>query len=98
MSMFGIHSHYGVFGCMSALTESLGGLLIVLGLWFRPAAFFLCGNMLVACATMWHGGPFGTQDGFGAWLQGFAMPFVFGMTFLALLLLGPGRFAVGKSP
>jgi putative oxidoreductase len=35
-------------GCVSALTEFLGGILLVVGLFTRFAAFMVAGNMLVA--------------------------------------------------
>jgi putative oxidoreductase len=98
MGMFGIHFAPVFWGVMSALTESLGGLMIILGLLFRPAALLLFFNMIVACAVMWHGGPdFGSVPALGSWLQTFAMPFTFAATFLALLLIGPGKYALGKA-
>jgi putative oxidoreductase len=95
MDTFGIHSHHVVWGFMCALVESVGGLLVILGLWFRVATLLLFCNMVVACSLMWHGGPDTTSSAaLGAWMGGFGMPFAFGVAFLAMMLLGPGRFAL----
>jgi putative oxidoreductase len=95
METFGIHSHYVMWGFMCALVESLGGLLVILGLLFRVATLALFCNMVVACSLMWHGGPdTGSSAALGAWMQGIGMPFAFCVAFLAMLLLGPGRFAL----
>ena len=95
MDAFGIHSHHAVWGFMCALVESVGGLLVVLGLLFRVATLLLFLNMVVACTLMWHGGPdFSSATALGAWMGGFGMPFAFCAAFLAMMLLGPGRFAL----
>ncbi len=98
MGMFGIHFAPVFWGMMSALTESVGGLLIIAGFFFRPAATLLVLNMVVACATQWHGGPIGGDLPMGKWLQMIALPGVFCLSFFAMMLTGPGRFALGKSP
>jgi putative oxidoreductase len=98
MAMFGIHWHPAWWGLMCALVESCGGVLVVLGLFFRPAAFLLVGNMAVACATTWKGAPdFSSGMALMGWAQGIALPVSFFAVFLGLLFTGPGRFAAGKS-
>jgi putative oxidoreductase len=97
LAMFGIHWHPVLWGLMAALVETFGGLCLVLGVCFRPAALLLVCNLFVACATLWHGGPdFSSGKALSDWLQGFAMPCAFAVGSLALLLTGPGRFAFGK--
>src|SRR5680860_463888 len=44
----GIGFGHTFFGFLAAFAESIGGLLIALGLFFRPAALLLAGTMFVA--------------------------------------------------
>ncbi|NOY05631.1 MAG: DoxX family membrane protein, partial [Chlorobi bacterium] len=49
---FGIESGYAWWGFMAGLAECGGGVLLVLGLMVRPAAFFMAVTMLVAATRM----------------------------------------------
>jgi putative oxidoreductase len=51
-SPFAVHSLISLLGA-SAVIEFAGGALLVLGLFTRPVAFILCGEMAVAYFT-WH--------------------------------------------
>jgi putative oxidoreductase len=62
-------------------TELLGGLLLVLGLLTRPAAFAIMINMLVATIVSLPGGFMGPT--------GAQTPFIFLMIDIAILLTGP---------
>jgi len=61
MVTFGIHFAPTAWGFISALTEFGGGLLLTLGLFTRPAAFFMAVNMIVAASsTLSHHDPWFT--------------------------------------
>lgn len=80
------------FAWMGAASEAIGGLLLVLGLLTRPAAFLVCCTMLVAM--------FMQQFHEGLWNMLPAMGFLW--TCLPALVLGSGRFGfdylLTKSP
>ena len=71
------------WGFMAAFAEFFGGILLVLGLFFRPAAILMCLTMIVA--TIGHatgvipGGPF--------------HPLKMAILFFSLILIGPGRYS-----
>jgi putative oxidoreductase len=71
---------------LSILTELIGGLLLALGLFTRPAAFAVMINMLVATIVMLPNGfmgPMGAQS-----------PFIFLMVDIAILLAGPMDYSL----
>jgi putative oxidoreductase len=78
---------YAVF-----IGELLAPLLMILGLWTRPAALLAAINMGVAIALAHAGDVFklGEQGGWAIELQGL---FLFGA--LTVMLLGGGRFSAG---
>ncbi|RYU89415.1 DoxX family protein [Mucilaginibacter terrigena] len=76
-----------MWGFLAALTETLGGFLILIGLAFRPAAFFLMINLIVAAAT--H---LGKGDG----LNGAAHAVELAFVFAGLIFVGPGKYSVDK--
>lgn len=73
------------WGFMAALTEFAGGILIMLGLLFRPAALLLFFTMLVA--FIFH---LAQGDPFQAYSHSLKLIFVFA----ALFFTGPGKYAV----
>ncbi|MCC8410892.1 DoxX family protein [Mucilaginibacter sp. UR6-1] len=75
------------WGLMAALAEGLGGVLILLGLWFRPAAIFLTLNMIVASAM--H---LGKGDGLMDASHAVELAFVFA----GLIFIGPGKYSIDK--
>lgn len=78
---------YGVYA-----GEVIAPLLLIVGLWTRPAALVVAINMLVA-VVLAHPAELGKLSTTGGWaleLQGF---FLF--TAIAVALLGAGRFSVG---
>jgi len=82
----GIHFMPVVWGLLCAIVETVGGLLLVLGLWFRPVCILLLLNMLVAIAvSLAHGG-----------LQDAAHPIEDAIMFAGLIFVGPGKFSVDK--
>ncbi|RYY36643.1 MAG: DoxX family protein [Sphingobacteriaceae bacterium] len=87
MQNFGITFWPTVWGFLAALTESLGGVLILLGLAFRPACIFLTLNLVVAAAMHLNKG-----EG----LQGAAHAIEVAFVFAGLLFVGPGKYSVDK--
>jgi len=74
------------WGFMAAFTEFFGGLLLALGLFFRPATALLLFVMIVAAVMHASAG-----DSFG---QATSRPIELGIVFAALLLIGPGRLSL----
>lgn len=82
----------GPVGYLVYVGELLAPLLVILGLWTRPAAFVIAINMVVAVGLV-HMGQLWSLNGQGGWeleLQGMYL-----FTSLALALIGAGRFSVG---
>ena len=73
------------FGLAAALSETAGALLLMLGLFFRPALLFLIITMVVAASM--H---LGSGDG----LQVASHAIENAIVFFSLLLIGPGRYRV----
>lgn len=83
----GIHFAPSFWGFMAAITETFGGLLLVIGLAFRPVCLLLAINLSVA--AMMH---LSKGDG----LQGASHAIEDGIMFLGLLFLGPGLYSIDK--
>jgi putative oxidoreductase len=81
----------GSFMWIGGVLEAVGGLLVLLGLFTRPVAFLLAGEMAVAY-WMFHApqGPFPMNNGGDASI-------LFCFVFLFLAAAGPGRFALDNS-
>lgn len=73
------------FGFMAAVSEFFGGLLLALGVLFRPASALLLATMSVALTMHVR-----TGDPFTKWSHAAEL----GVVFLALLLTGPGKLVV----
>jgi len=85
MASLGVTFAPMAWGLAAAVAETLGGVLLVLGLATRPAAAALTFTMFVA--FKWH---YDAGEGFG----GYSHALEDGIAFLALVLLGPGRYSV----
>jgi putative oxidoreductase len=79
------YAHYVVtlglpywLGYVSAFTEFIGGIFLIIGLFTRLAAFLVAINMLVAFATV------GVHEGFGIYMN------ILALTAIALMLLFAG--------
>ncbi len=88
IELVGIHFGYTFWGFMSAITESIGGLFLLLGLFFRPVCFLLLFNMIVATAKLLTGAR-GLLDATEA--------IELATVFLALFIMGPGSYSIDKS-
>lgn len=84
MSMFGLAFWPTVWGFMAAMAEFGGGLLLMLGLFFRPALGIMILTMIVAAT----GHVTGHIDG-GPWHAT-----EMGTVFVVLFILGPGRYSL----
>lgn len=73
------------WGFMAAFSEFVGGLLLMLGFFTRPACFLLLATMIVA--TMMH---IGKGDPFLKYSHAMES----GILFLSLILIGPGRYSL----
>ena len=85
MSSFGINFAPAFWGFLAAFAESVGGLLMALGLFFRPAALLLTGLMAVALATHLVAG-----DNF--MIFGHSMDLL--IVFAASILIGAGKYSL----
>ena len=88
MGNIGIHVYPEIWGFMAALTESLGGVLLILGLFYRPICLLLAFTMTVATLKHYKGG-----DDF---MNKTSRPLELAIVFLGLSFIGPGRFSVDK--
>jgi putative oxidoreductase len=72
------------FGFMAAFSESIGALLIAIGLLTRPAAFLLGITMLVASSKKLS----------EAGIDGSELPILFLILNLVVILKGPGKYSL----
>jgi putative oxidoreductase len=86
MEPLGITWGYPFWGFCAAFAESVGALLLVLGVLFRPAAFLLAFTMAAAGAMHLKAGQTNAAE----------YPLVIGFVFLCLILIGPGDYALGR--
>jgi putative oxidoreductase len=85
MSNLGIDFMPAFWGFMAAFAETFGAVFLILGLFYRPAAFMLAFTMFVAMMT--H------LAKLDPWNRvGYPMELMF--VFIGLLLIGPGRFSL----
>jgi putative oxidoreductase len=84
MKNFGIDFLPVFWGFMAAFSESVGGILIVLGLFFRPAALLILLTMVVAAAR---------HIGSGDPLSRIAHPVELGLVMLLFLVIGSGKYS-----
>jgi len=87
MGMFGLKMFPQFWGFLASLAEFGGGFCLILGVIFRPACFLMLGAMAVA--TSMH---LGQGDGLSVASHAIEA----GIVFLSLLVIGPGKYALGK--
>jgi len=77
-------------GYVSALTELIGGLMVFVGFFTRPAAFAICINLFVAIWKVHlHNGLMGSPDH-----PGYEFPLAAATLAFALIFLGGGPIAI----
>ena len=99
MDMFCITWEPKLWGLLCALTETFGGLFILLGVFTRSAALLLVFNMFVASIVLYKmtGAPDTSSMGaFCEWLGKVSLPEFYLAAFLALLFTGAGKYAIHK--
>lgn len=84
----------GELGYLVYVGEVIAPLLLIIGLWTRIAAALIAGNMLVA-VVLAHTGDLLTLTRSGGWALELQAMFFF--VAVAIVLLGPGRYAVSRS-
>lgn len=85
LAPLGIHFIPVFWGFVAAMVEALGGLLLILGFFFRPACIFLAIQMAIALTMhLSH------HDAFVTWSHAAED----GIVFLSLILIGPGRHSI----
>jgi putative oxidoreductase len=82
------HSHYTFWGFLGALLGCAGGVLMVLGLFFRVGVLLTLAVTLVHLIAVWD-----TRGDFLARLPALEMAILL----LCLLFIGPGKYSVDKS-
>jgi len=92
MQFVGVGAYPIFWGLMAALSESLGGFLMLIGLAFRPACLFLFTTMAVATTMHFHTTPGSLFD---KWDEA-SHAIELGSVFLSLLLIGPGKFSIDR--
>lgn len=75
------------WGFMAAITETIGGLFLLMGLWYWPVCILLAFTMLVAGAKHLSAG-----DGWGGASHALELMFVY----IGLIFIGPGSYSVDK--
>lgn len=85
MGFLGFEGGYAFWGLMAALAEFVGGLLLVAGLFVRPASLFLLLTMLVAIVFHYAKG-----EGF----NGASHAIEDGIVFICLIITGGGKYAL----
>lgn len=85
MKTIGINFLPTFWGLMAALSEGMGGFLLLLGLFFRPVNMLLTFTMLIAALV--H---FGKGEG----IMGASHAIEVGIVFFSLIFIGPGKYSV----
>lgn len=75
------------WGFMAAITEGLGGFLLILGLFFRPVNMLLVINMIVASLVHFNNG-----DG----INGASHAIELAIVFFGLIFIGAGKYSIDK--
>src|SRR5256885_5898096 len=82
------HSHFAFWGLVGALLGCIGGVLMVLGLFFRVGVLFALIVTLVHLVAVWGG-----RGDFYVRLPALEMTILL----LSLLFVGPGKYSVDKN-
>jgi len=88
MKIIGIDFFPLGWGFMAAATESIGGLFLLLGLFFRPVNLLLIVTMIMASLVHLSDPKQGIMDASHA--------IELGVVFLGLVFLGPGKYSIDK--
>jgi putative oxidoreductase len=86
MGNLGVDFYPVVWGFLAAVTEGIGGLLLVLGIFYRPTCVLLTCVMIVAAVKHLRAGD--------AFIGAASYPLELAFVFFGLAFIGPGRFSV----
>jgi putative oxidoreductase len=89
MSNLGIDQFPEVWGFLAAVTEGIGGVLLVLGAFYRPTCLLLTFTMIVATCQL----TLGSKD---PEYRLYSHPMKMAIVFFGLAFIGPGKFSVDK--
>lgn len=85
MNVIGIDFIPAFWGFMAAISEGLGGFLLLLGLFFRPVNMLLTFTMLIAALV---------HINKGEGIMGASHAIELGIVFFSLIFIGPGKYSV----
>lgn len=88
MKNVGIDFFPTVWGFMAAATETIGGLFLLMGLFFRPSCLLLLFTMIIASLVHLSDSK---QD-----LMDASHAIELGVVFLSLIFIGPGKYSIDK--
>ncbi len=88
MSLIHVNAYPAFWGFMAGFAEGIGGLMFIIGFLFRPACFLMLFTMFMAAFKHLHGG-----DSLSVASHSIELFFVF----LAMFIIGPGKYSVDKS-
>jgi putative oxidoreductase len=88
MAHLGIDIFPAFWGFMAAASEGIGGLLLILGLFYRPICLLLAFTMTVATLTL--AAPKGRD------FKDYSHPLKLIFVFVGMACVGPGRFSIDK--
>jgi putative oxidoreductase len=91
MGHLGVHFWPTFWGFLAAATEGIGGLLLILGVFYRPICLLLAFTMLVATLTLAH-----NSWSLDAFNKTYSHPLKMAVVFFSLAFVGPGRFSIDK--
>ncbi len=87
MGALGIHIFPTFLGLVSGLTETFGGLFILLGFLYRPMSALLFANLMIGTAIIYA---------MGVPILEVTRPLEEGIFFLSILFAGPGRYSLDE--
>lgn len=87
MKVIGVDFIPAFWGFMAAISEGLGGFLLLLGLFFRPVNMLLVFTMIIAALV---------HLGKGEGITGASHAIELGIVFFSLIFIGPGKYSVDK--
>lgn len=88
MGHLGVNFFPGFWGFSSAMVETLGGVLLVIGFCFRPVTILMTLNFIVATVLLYK-----TSGAFLDWSR----PAEMLILFFSLIFIGAGKYSVDRS-
>ena len=88
MGHVGIHFWPVFWGFMAAVSEGIGGVLLILGAFYRPVCLLLAFTMTIATVSL--------VSGKGRDFKQYSHPLKMAFVFVGLACIGPGRFSIDK--